>query len=190
MVRLVSLRINHLLSFTCALVLTTLAVPIVTTLAQQTDQQRRAQNQPKPKAPFDKPANHNAVEDLPILYELIALALQTDSTRIATLEAQISTLNQQIAGARKAAQQDLMAQKARAQGELDLNKTMQQTFQQMSQFMASNNASGAGGLEGSINELEHSVPEITSADAKTAVNALPQSTSAPPPVPPATPPVS
>ena len=43
-------------------------------------------SQPKPKAPFDKPANHNAVEDLPILYELIALALQTDSTRIATLE--------------------------------------------------------------------------------------------------------
>ncbi len=43
-------------------------------------------NQAKPKAPFDKPANHNAVEDLPILYELIALALQTDSTRIATLE--------------------------------------------------------------------------------------------------------
>ncbi len=42
--------------------------------------------QPKPKAPFEKPANHNAVEDLPILYELIALALQTDSTRIATLE--------------------------------------------------------------------------------------------------------
>ncbi len=43
-------------------------------------------SQPKPKAPFDKPANHNAVEDLPILYELIALALQTDGTRIATLE--------------------------------------------------------------------------------------------------------
>ena len=43
-------------------------------------------SQPKPKAPFDKPANHNAVEDLPILYELIALALHTDSTRIATLE--------------------------------------------------------------------------------------------------------
>lgn len=43
-------------------------------------------SQTKPKAPFEKPANHNAVEDLPILYELIALALQTDSTRIATLE--------------------------------------------------------------------------------------------------------
>lgn len=40
----------------------------------------------KPNAPFEKPSNHNAVEDLPMLYEMIALALQTDSTRIATLE--------------------------------------------------------------------------------------------------------
>lgn len=43
-------------------------------------------HQPKPKAPFEKPANRNLVEDLPLMYELIALALQTDSTRIATLE--------------------------------------------------------------------------------------------------------
>ncbi|MBU6303629.1 MAG: DUF1552 domain-containing protein [Verrucomicrobia bacterium] len=47
---------------------------------------RRWTDQPKPKAPFEKPSNRNAVEDLPLLYELIALALQTDSTRIATLE--------------------------------------------------------------------------------------------------------
>jgi hypothetical protein len=40
----------------------------------------------KPNAPFEKPANANTVEDLSMLYELIALALQTDSTRIATLE--------------------------------------------------------------------------------------------------------
>ncbi len=47
---------------------------------------QRWEHQPKPKAPFDQPANRNTVEDLPMLYELIALALQTDSTRIATLE--------------------------------------------------------------------------------------------------------
>jgi hypothetical protein len=41
---------------------------------------------PKPKPPFDRPTNKNKVEDLPMLYELIALALQSDSTRIATLE--------------------------------------------------------------------------------------------------------
>ncbi len=47
---------------------------------------QRWTSHPKPKAPFEKPSNHNFVEDLPLLYELIALALQTDSTRIATLE--------------------------------------------------------------------------------------------------------
>lgn len=47
---------------------------------------QRWASQPKPKAPFDKPENKNRVEDLPMLYELMALALQTDSTRIATLE--------------------------------------------------------------------------------------------------------
>ncbi|TLD71523.1 DUF1552 domain-containing protein [Phragmitibacter flavus] len=47
---------------------------------------QRWDHQPKPEAPFGKPANRNPVEDLPLLYELIALALQTDSTRIATLE--------------------------------------------------------------------------------------------------------
>ncbi len=96
--------------------------------------------------------------------------LQSDvSTRISTLQAQISTLNQQISGARKAQLQDLMAQKERAQGELDLNKAMQQTFEQMSQFMTTNGSSGTGGLEGSINELQHSVPELTTAGSKTAV---------------------
>ena len=41
---------------------------------------------PKPQPPFEKPANKNKVQDLPMLYELMALALQTDATRIATLE--------------------------------------------------------------------------------------------------------
>ncbi len=41
---------------------------------------------PKPQPAFEKPANKNRVADLPMLYELMALALQTDSTRIATLE--------------------------------------------------------------------------------------------------------
>lgn len=51
---------------------------------------------PKPGAPFDKPANTNTVDDLPMLYEMIALALQTDSTRIATLEIGGSFLPQHL----------------------------------------------------------------------------------------------
>lgn len=57
---------------------------------------RRWTDQPKPKAPFEKPADRNTVEDLPLLYELIALALQTDSTRIATLEIGGSFLPQHL----------------------------------------------------------------------------------------------
>lgn len=41
---------------------------------------------PKPAAPFPAPKNRNMVEDLPLLYDLILIALQTNSTRIATLE--------------------------------------------------------------------------------------------------------
>jgi Protein of unknown function (DUF1552) len=41
---------------------------------------------PKPKAGIPEPENKGMVADLPVIYDLIALALQTDSTRIATLE--------------------------------------------------------------------------------------------------------
>lgn len=41
---------------------------------------------PKPKAPIAEPKNKGLTLDLPALYDLIALALQTDSTRVATLE--------------------------------------------------------------------------------------------------------
>lgn len=51
---------------------------------------------PKPEAPFEKPSDRNLVEDLPLLYEMIALALQTDSTRVATLEIGGSFLPQHL----------------------------------------------------------------------------------------------
>ncbi len=41
---------------------------------------------PKPEPPMEEPKNSNMVDDLPLLYDLMALALETDSTRIATLE--------------------------------------------------------------------------------------------------------
>lgn len=57
---------------------------------------RRWAGQIKPDAPFDQPADTNTVDDLPMLYELIALALQTDSTRVATLEIGGSFLPQNL----------------------------------------------------------------------------------------------
>ena len=52
--------------------------------------------QPKPEAPFPRPANKNTVDDLPLMYEMMALALQTDSTRVATLEIGGSFLPQHL----------------------------------------------------------------------------------------------
>lgn len=53
---------------------------------QRIDLRRSWVDIPKPDAPFQPPANRNMVQDLPLLYDMIVLALQTDSTRIATLE--------------------------------------------------------------------------------------------------------
>ncbi len=57
---------------------------------------RRWTDQPKPEPPIERPVDTNTVEDLPLLYELIALALQTDSTRVATLEIGGSFLPQHL----------------------------------------------------------------------------------------------
>ncbi len=47
---------------------------------------RRWADVPKPNPGIPEPTNTGFVSDLPMLYDLIALAIQTDSTRIATLE--------------------------------------------------------------------------------------------------------
>lgn len=44
------------------------------------------QQVPKPKTSMTEPQNLGLARDLPAIYDLIALALQTDSTRVATLE--------------------------------------------------------------------------------------------------------
>ena len=100
--------------------------------------------------------------------------MQSDvNARISALEAQIATLNQQMAGARGAKLQNLTAQKEQAQGELELRNAMHQALEQLGQFVATNGESGASGLEGSINELKRSVPELASTGAKTAAKPMP-----------------
>jgi hypothetical protein len=47
---------------------------------------RHWQQIPKPAPPIDEPNDEGLTRDLPKIYDLIALALQTDSTRVATLE--------------------------------------------------------------------------------------------------------
>jgi small-conductance mechanosensitive channel len=95
--------------------------------------------------------------------------MQSDvKKRISALEAQISDLNLQIAKAPKSTRQQLTVQRESAQGELDLRKATSEAFDQMAQFVSNNGEGGKGGLEGSINELRRSVPELSNTGAKSA----------------------
>jgi small-conductance mechanosensitive channel len=95
--------------------------------------------------------------------------LSNVNARISALQAQIADLDQQMARAPKAKRQQLMAQKESAQGELELRNATRQALDQMAQFVSNNGESGKGGLEGSITELRHSVPELAGLGAaKTA----------------------
>jgi len=103
--------------------------------------------------------------------------MQSDvEARISVLKAQIDTLNDQIAKARKGQLQPLTEQKARAEGELDLRNAMHNALEQMTQFINANGESGKGGIEGRINELRRSVPELSPAGTgKTPAKPVPAS---------------
>lgn len=53
---------------------------------KQIELRRQWAHVPKPDPKMKEPENKGFVSDLPVMYDLIALALQTDSTRIATFE--------------------------------------------------------------------------------------------------------
>jgi small-conductance mechanosensitive channel len=110
----------------------------------------------------------------------LAKMLSDVTTRISALQGQISDLDQQIARAPKAKRQQLTAQKESAQGELELRNATRQALDQMAQFVSSNGESSKGGLEGSINELRRSVPELANpGTAKTTAKPASANTSMP-----------
>src|ERR1041384_1188867 len=60
--------------------------PSVRDVERKLDLGKQWSQVPKPKPGIAEPQNTGLPSDLPVLYDLMALALQTDSTRIATLE--------------------------------------------------------------------------------------------------------
>jgi hypothetical protein len=103
----------------------------------------------------------------------LAKMLSTLNARISALQAQITDLEQQIARAPRAKRQQLTAQKESAQGELELRNATHQALDQMAQFVSNNGENGKGGLEGSIMELRHSVPELANLGAAKTANKPP-----------------
>jgi small-conductance mechanosensitive channel len=82
------------------------------------------------------------------------IAAQIDDT-----QSKLDALNKQIPTAPRSKQKDLLAQRDRLQGLLTLDKALQDTIQKMASFVGGTTDSSEG-LEGSINEVAHSVPEV------------------------------
>lgn len=81
------------------------------------------------------------------------------SSQIEQLQSQIESLNAQIGKAPASRRGNLISQRDALQGQLELQKALLDAIQKMASFVESNGEI-AGGLEGSINQLARSIPEV------------------------------
>jgi small-conductance mechanosensitive channel len=84
------------------------------------------------------------------------------SSRIDQLQLQIESFNQQIAKAAASRRSNLISQRDALQGELELQKALLDAIQKMSSFVETNGEI-TGGLEGGVNQLARSIPEVLGA---------------------------
>jgi small-conductance mechanosensitive channel len=81
------------------------------------------------------------------------------SAQIDQLQSQIESLNAQIAKTPASRRSKLIAQREAVQGQLEVQKALLDTIQKMAAFVGSNGEM-TGGLEGGINQLAKSIPEV------------------------------
>jgi len=86
------------------------------------------------------------------------------SAQIDQLQSQIENVNAQIAKAQPARRNNLISQRDALQGQLELQKAVLDAVQKMAAFVETNGEI-AGGLEGGINQLARSVPEVLGSPA-------------------------
>jgi small-conductance mechanosensitive channel len=101
------------------------------------------------------------------------------SSRVEQLQSQIENLNAQIAKTPEARRPNLVSQRDALQSQLDLQKALLDAIQKMASFVETNGEI-AGGLEGSVNQLGRSIPEVlgTSTSSSSSSTASPQKTPA------------
>jgi small-conductance mechanosensitive channel len=97
------------------------------------------------------------------------------SSQVDQLQTQIENLSTQIAKTPAARRTNLISQRDALQGQLDLQKALLDAVQKMASFVESDGET-ASGLEGSINQLSRSIPEVlgqSSSPQKTATAPTP-----------------
>jgi len=86
------------------------------------------------------------------------------SSQISQLQSQIEILNAQIAKAPASRQHNLTSQRDALQSQLELQKALLDAIQKMAAFVETNGEI-AGGVEGGINQLARSIPEVLGSSA-------------------------
>lgn len=102
------------------------------------------------------------------------------NARIQTDQTQLDAVIKQLASAPSSKRQALQSQRDATQAELDLDKATQDALQKMSAFVTSTSDSAAGGLAGTISELERTVPEVNQ-DTNNQKSAAPKAAAVPAP---------
>ena len=88
----------------------------------------------------------------------IAKAAAETADRITQTQSQLENLNQQIESARGKKREELLSQRDGLQGQLDLDKMIQDALQRVASV--TNNENGGSGLARQINQLRQTVPEV------------------------------
>jgi small-conductance mechanosensitive channel len=94
----------------------------------------------------------------------LAQMLAKTSAQIDQLQSQLENLNAQIVKAAASRRGNLISQRDALQGQLELQKALLDAIQKMASFVETNGEI-AGGLEGSINQLARSIPEVLGSSA-------------------------
>jgi small-conductance mechanosensitive channel len=122
---------------------------------------------PAPDAQSGKPQNFSETA--------AKIAAQIDD-----VQSKLDAVNKQLASAPRSKRKDLLAQRDKLQGLLTLDKSLQDAIQKMASFVEGTNE-GAEGLEGSIDQLARSVPEVLGDTTGKKPPAAPPRTNAPAP---------
>lgn len=106
------------------------------------------------------PASSNTSADANAYAQQLQKQRSDAAARIDALKSQLADLNARIAKAPKSKLKDLNAQRQAVNGALDLNNAMLGVFDQITRSADSTGENTTAGLDGSIAQLERSVPEL------------------------------
>src|SRR4029077_6580403 len=111
-------------------------------------------------AAVEKNPNTNQTAKTPAQKQDLTQIAARIAAEIDETQSRLDELNKQLASGTRSKRKALLDQRERLQGKLSLDKAVQDSVQKMATFTEESTDTVGEGLEGSINQLAHSVPEV------------------------------